>query len=46
VFPSWIERLEQLVEQYLTFWYPHLWAFLRGQTERCMNKKAVYRVLK
>ncbi|MDE3051464.1 MAG: IS3 family transposase, partial [Nitrospirota bacterium] len=44
--PPWIERLRQLVEQYPTFGYRHLWALLRGQTEWSVNKKAVYRVLK
>ena len=42
----WIERLRQLVEQHPTFGYRHLWALLRSQTERSVNKKAVYRVLK
>jgi len=41
----WVERLQQLVEQYPTFTYRHLWALVRGQAERSVNKKAVYRVL-
>jgi putative transposase len=44
--PPWIEQLRQLVEQYPTFGYRPLWALLRGQTARSVNKKAVYRVLK
>lgn len=44
--PPWVEQLRQLVEQYSTFGYRHLWALLRGRTERRVNKKAVYRVLK
>jgi putative transposase len=44
--PPWVEQLRQLIQQYPTFGYRHLWALLRGQTERSVNKKAVYRVLK
>ena len=44
--PPWVERLRQLIQQYPTFGYRHLWALLRGQTAHIVNKKAVYRVLK
>jgi putative transposase len=44
--PPWVEPLRQLIQQYPTFGYRHLWALLRGQTARRVNKKAVYRVLK
>jgi len=44
--PPWINQLRTLIQQYPTFGYRHLWALLRGQTVRPVNKKAVYRVLK
>jgi putative transposase len=44
--PPWVEPLRQLIQQHPTFGYRHLWALLRGQTARRVNKKAVYRVLK
>ncbi len=44
--PPWIEHLRALIPQYPTFGYRHLWALLRGQTARPVNKKAVDRVLK
>lgn len=44
--PPWINQLRTLIQQYQTFGYRHLWALLRGQTVRPVNKKAVYRVLK
>jgi len=44
--PSWIEPLRRLIQQHPTFGYRQLWALLRGQTARIVNKKAVYRVLK
>ena len=44
--PLWLDQLRALIQQYPTFGYRHLWALLRGQTERPVNKKAVYRVLK
>jgi putative transposase len=44
--PPWINQLQTLIQQYPTFGYRHLWALLRGQTVRPVNKKAVYRVLK
>jgi putative transposase len=44
--PPWVEPLRQLIQQYPTFGYRHLWALLRGQTTRRVNKKAVYRVLR
>jgi len=40
--PPWVEPLRQLIQQYPTFGYRHLWALLRGQTTRRVNKKAVY----
>ena len=44
--PPWVEPLRQLIQQYPTFGYRHLWAVLRGQTPHRVNKKAVYRVLR
>ena len=44
--PPWVEPLWQLIQQYPTFGYRHLWAVLRGQTPHRVNKKAVYRVLR
>lgn len=44
--PPWVEPLRQLIQQYPTFGYRHLWALLRSQTTCRVNKKAVYRVLR
>ena len=44
--PPCVEPLRQLLQQYSTFGYRHLWALLCGQTTHCVNKKVVYRVLR
>lgn len=44
--PLWTERLRQLIQQYPTFGYRRLWVLLRFRDGLCVNRKAVYRVLK
>lgn len=41
-----VDQLHELIRQYPTYGYRRLWALLRYQAGRVVNRKAVYRVLR